>query len=180
MFDVWAELVGALWILIPAYAANGFPPLARGRRPIDGGRVWKDGRRIFGDSKTVEGFALGVAAGTFYGAIESYLYPGFNTYAGMWGASLPLMTPFVGFMIALGAMVGDLAGSFIKRRMGMQSGADAPGLDQLNFIIGAIAFSAAFTHISLAMAVMMLVLTPAAHRAVCVVGHALGFKKVPW
>lgn len=178
--NIWVELVGALWLLIPAYAANGWPPMARGRRPIDGGRTWRDGRRIFGDSKTIEGFTVGVAAGTFYGLIESYLYPSFSAYAGAWGASLPLMTPFVGFMIALGAMTGDLVGSFIKRRLGMGSGQDAPGLDQLNFIVGAIVFGAAFTQISLAMMLIMLVLTPAIHRFVCMVGYALKFKKVPW
>lgn len=178
--NVWAELVGALWLLIPAYAANGWPPLANGKKPIDGGRTWTDGRRIFGDSKTIEGFALGIGAGTFYGAIESYLYPTFNMYAGFWGVTLPPMTLFVGFMLALGALVGDLAGSFIKRRLNMRSGANAPGLDQLNFIVGAIVFSAAFTHISLPMIAIMLVLTLFVHRAVCMIGYAMNFKKVPW
>ncbi|MBU5557497.1 MAG: CDP-2,3-bis-(O-geranylgeranyl)-sn-glycerol synthase [Candidatus Aenigmatarchaeota archaeon] len=178
--DIWVELVGALWLLIPAYAANGWPPLARGKIPIDGGRMFYDGKRIFGDSKTVEGFTVGVAAGTFYGVIESYLYPSFNIYAGMWGASLPFMSPFVGFMIALGAMVGDLTGAFIKRRLGMLPGANAPVLDQLNFIVGAIIFSFAFTQISLFMAIIMLVLTPLIHRTVCIIGYALHFKKTPW
>ncbi len=178
--DIWIELIGALWLLIPAYAANGWPPLARGRRPIDGGRNWRDGRRIFGDSKTIEGFALGVGAGTFYGIIESYLFPIFNTYSGMWGASLPLMTPFIGFMIAFGAMTGDLVGSFIKRRLGMKSSANAPGLDQLNFVVGAIVFSFAFTHISIVMAAIMLLITLFIHRMVCIIGYLLGFKKVPW
>jgi CDP-2,3-bis-(O-geranylgeranyl)-sn-glycerol synthase len=77
-------------------------------------------------------------------------------------------------------MTGDLVGSFIKRRLGMGSGTDAPGLDQLNFIVGAIVFSAAFTQISLVMMIIMLILTPAIHRFVCMVGYALNFKKVPW
>lgn len=178
--DIWIELVGALWLLVPAYAANGWPPFARGTRPIDGGRLWRDGGRLFGDGKTIEGFALGVAAGTFYGGIESWLYPGFNAYAGMWGASLPPMSPFIGFMIAVGALTGDLVGAFIKRRLGMPRGADAPGLDQLNFIVGAIVFSAAFTRVSIPMIIIMLILTPAIHRFVCIIGHALNFKKVPW
>ena len=178
--DIWVELIGALWLLIPAWAANGWPPMARGKRPIDGGRMLWDGRRIFGDSKTIEGFALGVGMGTFYGAIESYLFPGFNAYAGMWGVTLPGMSLLVGFMLAFGALVGDLAGAFIKRRLGMPPGADAPGLDQLNFIVGAIIFAAVFTPISIPMAAIMLVLTPVVHRAVCIIGHALRFKKVPW
>ena len=180
MMEIWVALVGALWLLIPAYAANGWPPLAHGRMAIDRGRTMADGRRIFGGSKTIEGFVVGVAAGTFYGIIESYLYPGFNLYASMFGVSLPLMTPFIGFMIAFGALVGDLGGAFIKRRLGMPSGSDAPGLDQLNFIVGAIIFSFAFTRITIPMAIIMLLLTPLIHRFVCIIGHALKFKKVPW
>lgn len=178
--DIWVELIGALWLLIPAWAANGWPPLAGGRRLIDGGRLWRDGRPIFGSGKTVEGFALGLGAGTLYGLIESYLYPSFNSYAGMWGAALPLMTPLVGFMIALGAMVGDLCGSFIKRRLGMPPGSSAPVLDQLNFVVGAVIFAAALTRITVPMAAIMLVLTLFVHRAVCAAGWALKFKKVPW
>lgn len=178
--DIWVELISALWLLVPAYAANGWPPLARGKRPIDGGRNWRDGRRIFGDSKTIEGFLLGVLVGTLYGLIESFLYPSFNTYAGFWGISLPPMTLFVGFMIALGALCGDLAGSFIKRRLGMKSSADAPILDQLNFVVGAIVFSFAFTHISIWMIAIMLFITLFIHRFVCIIGYLLKFKRVPW
>jgi len=178
--DIWLELVGALWLLIPAYAANAWPPMARGKIPIDCGKKLSDGNRIFGDSKTIEGFAIGVIAGTFYGAIETYLYPSLNAYAGLWGASLPTMSLFIGFMIAFGALTGDLAGAFIKRRFGMKPGTDAPILDQLNFIVGAIVFSAAFTHISLPMIAIMLVVTPIVHRLVCMIGYALKLKKVPW
>jgi CDP-2,3-bis-(O-geranylgeranyl)-sn-glycerol synthase len=123
---------------------------------------------------------LGVAAGTGIGALETFLYPALNAYANPLGFSLPPMSLFVGFMIALGSMVGDSAGSFVKRRLGMQSGADAPFMDQLNFIVGAIIFSFAFTRITAWMIFFMVIVTPAIHRVACIIGYRLGLKKVPW
>src|SRR3972149_4153462 len=37
-------------------------------------------------------------------------------------------------ILALGALLGDLAGAFVKRRMGKPRGAKAPGLDQYDFV----------------------------------------------
>jgi CDP-2,3-bis-(O-geranylgeranyl)-sn-glycerol synthase len=58
MVDLLVELVKSLLIIFPAYAANGFPPLARGRRPIDFHGKFPDGSRILGEGKTIEGFFL--------------------------------------------------------------------------------------------------------------------------
>lgn len=180
MWLIWVEFVKALWILIPAYAANAFPLLARGKKPIDFGKNFYDRQRIFGDGKTIEGFLLGLFVGTLVGTLEAYLYPGFNSYATQFGVQLPYMSLFVGFMIALGALCGDLGGSFIKRRLKLPRGADAPLLDQLNFVIGAIIFAYAFTQISAFMIIIMLVITPIIHRLACMCGHLLKIKREPW
>lgn len=180
MVDIWVEFVKALFILFPAYAANVFPPLAQGKHPIDFGRRLKDGQRIFGDGKTIEGFSFGVFMGTLIGVLEAYLYPGLNAYANTFGVSLPYMSLFIGFMIALGAMLGDLGGSFIKRRLRMHRGADAPLLDQLNFIIGSLVFAYWFTQITPWMILIMIIITPVLHRTVCILGHLLKIKREPW
>ncbi len=180
MPDLFVEFVRALWILFPAYAANGFPPLARGRRPMDFGKKFFDGRRLLGDGKTWEGFGLGLVAGFVVGALESYLYPALNAYANIYGASLPRMNILIGFLIAFGALCGDLAGGFIKRRLKMKRGADAPGLDQLNFIAGMILFVYWFTEISGWMIIIMAIITPIIHRTANIVGYILKFKQVPW
>ena len=59
-----------------------------------------------------------------------------NAYAGLWGVTLPLMTVFIGFMIATGAVSGDIIKSFFKRRVGFKRGAAVPFVDQLDFILG--------------------------------------------
>lgn len=98
--------------------ANGAPVIAKrllGEKlafPLDGGKSFFDGRPWFGHSKTVRGIVISVAA-TAGGAIM---------------LGLP---PMMGALFALSAMAGDLASSFIKRRMGMPPSSMAIGLDQL-------------------------------------------------
>lgn len=180
MIDLFVEFVKALLIIFPAYAANGFPPLAGGKKPIDLGRKWLDNNRIFGDGKTFEGFVLGLLAGFLVGALESFLYPSLNAYAMRYGVMLPLINLFIGFMIALGALCGDLVGSFIKRRCGLKRGSDVPLLDQWNFILGAVIFVYFFTEITVWMFLIMLLITPIVHRLANIVAHKIKIKREPW
>lgn len=176
----WVQFVFAWWILFPAYAANVFPPLAKGKVPIDFGRKLPDGQRIFGDHKTIGGFSLGVIAGTLIGLLEECLQPLLNSYASQWGITLPRMSNIAALAIAAGAMLGDLGGSFIKRRLKMKPGAKAPLLDQLGFVIGAALLSMWFIGITPVMLLFMLILTPILHRTVNVIGYRIKAKKVPW
>lgn len=180
MVDLFIEFVKSLLIIFPAYAANGFPPLARGKKPIDLGKSWLDKKRIFGDGKTYEGLAMGLFTGTLVGALEAYLYPSLNAYSLQSGVSLPPITLYIGFMISFGALIGDLAGSFIKRRFGLGRGADVPLLDQWNFIVGAVLFAYWFTEITVWMLLIMLLITPIVHRIANIVAHRMRLKREPW
>ena len=107
-----------LWLMLLLLTANGSPIVARellhGRlgHPIDGGRKLGDGQRILGDSKTWRGLAAAVLASTLL--------------------TLAIGWPWqVGVVIGLGAMLGDSASSFIKRRLGLPSSGPAPGLDHI-------------------------------------------------
>jgi len=180
MMMLWDAFVLSWWILFPAYAANMFPPFAKGRHPVDFGANFFDGKRLLGDGKTFEGLALGLLAGTLVGGLEACTRPFWNTIAGQYGAVMPTMTIWVGFTIALGALLGDMAGSFIKRRLSIGRGGNAPLLDQLNFIFGAIALSYWFTEISIWMMLFMFLLTPLIHRLSNIIGYKIKVKSVPW
>jgi CDP-2,3-bis-(O-geranylgeranyl)-sn-glycerol synthase len=180
MVDFVIELVKALFILLPAYAANGFPPLARGSLPIDFNRKWFDGKRIFGDGKTVEGFSIGVIAGTFVGVLESIVQPSINSYAVMWGFQIPEMSFTIGLLISLGALLGDMGGSFIKRRINVRRGGEVLFLDQWNFIVGSLLFVFLLTDITVWMVLIMLLLTLVVHRLANIAGHILKVKREPW
>lgn len=178
---IWSAFVFAWWILLPAYAANAFALLSKylKAQPIDQGMKLKK-HRILGKGKTIEGFVIGLAAGTAVGIAETLLYPDINLYATSFGVSLPAMSFFIGFMIAFGALAGDAIGSFIKRRMNLKRGAKFSIIDKLDFVIGAILFSYWFTDISVLMIVIMIIMTPLLHKVTNIIGYTLKIKKEPW
>ena len=168
--ELLALLRQSLIYILPAYFANGAPVLFGGGRPIDGGRTFLDGRPIFGPRKTVRGFLSGVLAGTVTGLLLglSGLEP-----------SLPGAV-LMGFLMGLGAMTGDLLGSFVKRRMDRPPGSPAPLLDQLDFVLGALLFSLPYRPPSLDVLACVLIITPAIHLATNFGAYKLGLKREPW
>ncbi|MDJ0270622.1 MAG: CDP-2,3-bis-(O-geranylgeranyl)-sn-glycerol synthase [Aigarchaeota archaeon] len=127
-----------LWALAyvwPAYVTNATPVVAvkilKRRHPIDMHATFIDGRRLLGDGKTIEGFVSGLAFGTLIGLAMMLLIPGLFRW------------PLEILLITLGAMMGDIAGTFIKRRLGIPHGGPAPILDQLGFLAGSLALIAA-------------------------------------
>jgi CDP-2,3-bis-(O-geranylgeranyl)-sn-glycerol synthase len=177
-------LVSGLWIMLPAYVPNPAAVIFGGGPPIDGGATWSDGRRLFGDGKTLRGFILGVLAGAAAGGVELWV----QTLAG-WtfsGSFLPLHTTITVAAFATGALLGDLAKSFIKRRIGKGQGDPWPVADQYDLAAGAFLLTALVAprwllqNITLPVLVWILVLTPVLHRATNIAGHRLGVKRVPW
>lgn len=84
----------------------------RDARPVDSGWQLPNGQPLLGPSKTWRGLAAALIA-------------------------TPLLALLIGWPVWLGlavggaAMVGDLMASFLKRRLGLASSTDAPGLDQI-------------------------------------------------
>ena len=177
-------LVSALWIMLPAYVPNSAAALFGGGPPIDGGATWKDGRRIFGDGKTVRGFILGALAGIAVGGVELWVQT-FTTWSSGWDL-LPLLTVLTVCTFAVGALLGDLAKSFFKRRLGKEQGDPWPVADQYDLVAGAFLLTALLapswllTNITLPVLIWILVLTPVLHRVMNIAGHRLGVKRVPW
>jgi CDP-2,3-bis-(O-geranylgeranyl)-sn-glycerol synthase len=163
-----AKLVGeALKFIFPAYCANGAPVLIGGGLPIDLGRKLRDGKPVFGKNKTFRGFFAGLIVGTFVGLIESIVF------------NYPVL---FGLVTTLGALVGDLTGAFLKRRLDIPPGGLLPVVDQLDFIVGALAFSLpSFPYmLSLELAATVLIITPPIHFLMNYAAYKLGFKKNPW
>jgi CDP-2,3-bis-(O-geranylgeranyl)-sn-glycerol synthase len=160
--------------LLPALVANASPVAAKGFargvrwHPIDGGRFFLDGKRILGDGKTVEGFLVGIAAG----ALTSLLVALFTRDAEY---------VYVGSCASVGALLGDMAGSFIKRRLGLERGAPAPLLDQLDFYAGAVLTWWVLGYpMSLTVILAYAILVIALHYGTNYAAYKLGLKDVPW
>jgi CDP-2,3-bis-(O-geranylgeranyl)-sn-glycerol synthase len=177
-----STLVAAFWAMLPAYLPNNAAVLFGGGPPIDGGREWH-GKRLLGDGKTWRGTAGGVLVGTAAALGLNRVAARVET-ATSW--SLPRFPLRAGVALATGAMLGDIAGSFLKRRSGRDRGAMAPGLDQLDFVAGALAlarlvapnwFRRTFTRPTVA---VVLLVTPLLHVGANVAAYLLGLKDEPW
>ncbi len=174
------SLLSAIWIMIPAYVPNSAAAVFGGGRPIDFGRNFSDGRRIFGNGKTYRGFFGGVLTGILAGIAEIGLRNA------MGWTFLPEQTLLTVSLLAAGALLGDLAKSFFKRRLGKERGEKWPIADQYDLVIGAFLLVLIgnpewfFENITLPIAIWIVILTPLLHRAVNIIGYLTGVKDVPW
>ncbi|BAD86308.1 hypothetical membrane protein, conserved, DUF46 family [Thermococcus kodakarensis KOD1] len=167
-----SSIFWAFWYILPAYFANASPVLVGGGRPIDGGRVWRDGRRLLGDGKTWRGFIGGVLIGTLVGIVQYFITPDFY-------GSLETAVKLA-FLLSFGALIGDLVGSFIKRRANLPRGYPAIGLDQLGFLISALAFAYPVKTLSSGQIIFLLVVSPFIHWGANYFAYRMGWKSVPW
>ena len=169
-----ASFLDVFLFILPSYVSNSIPVELGGGAPLDGGWKWGD-RRLLGDGKTVRGFLAGVSGGTLTGSLMALLYPSpfFSSPQNQFIAS---------FLLALGTMLGDSIGSFIKRRLGM-----APGkpfiLDSILFLFIALLLVYPLTSASLYAPVplaFLIVLTLILHPLFNFLANRLGMKSVPW
>lgn len=171
--DVALLIVEALTFIFPAYCANGTPVLAGGGAKMDFGRNFVDGKRIFGNNKTFRGFFFGWAVGFGVGLAEG-LFFGFENF--------PLL---FSVLIPLGALLGDLTGAFIKRRLDIAPGGLLPIVDQIDFVVGALIFAVplvlmGWQDLSWQVAVTVLLITPPIHLFTNFLAYKLKLKKNPW
>lgn len=112
------QVATALKLLLLLGVANGAPILARrllGSRwswPLDGELRFIDGRPLLGRGKTLRGLVVA-------------------TLATACAAPMLGIDPALGARMGFAAMLGDAGASFVKRRLGLASGARCRGLDQV-------------------------------------------------
>ncbi len=115
-------------MLVLLIVANGAPILGKKifgaafSQRLDGGARFRDGRPLFGPSKTVRGVVLSLGATASAATALGYGW-------------------IDGALISALAMLGDLASSFVKRRLGRPPSSMALGLDQIpESLLPALAF----------------------------------------
>jgi len=185
MVDAAVEVLAvAFWGMLPAYVPNNAAVLLGGGPPIDGGRTL-GGRRLLGDGKTWRGTVAGVLAGILVALGLDAATAGARSATGI---ALPAFPPAVAVALPAGAMAGDVVASFLKRRLGRARGAAVPGLDQLDFVAGALVAAAAVdagwvraTFLDdPTVLLVVVVVTPLLHVLTNVAAYALGLKDEPY
>jgi CDP-2,3-bis-(O-geranylgeranyl)-sn-glycerol synthase len=155
-----AKIINTIILFLPSYIANSIPVILGGGPPVDGGAVWSDGKPILGANKTIRGTITGVLAGTIIGILQGNFLGGFAQSAG--------------------ALLGDLISSFYKRRQDYSPGSSMPFIDQLDFIVMAVALSYPFQSTDLVSAFTIMVITVPIHYGTNYVAWLLKLKKNPW
>ena len=160
------DWLSALYIIAPIYCTNGAPVLFGGGQPVDFGRTMPDGERIFGDHKTVRGLLSGFIIGIIVGIFESFLS----------GTDLTVMAA----LASVGALSGDLGGAFIKRRMQIKPGQPLPGVDQLDFVLGAVLATSLIYAPTPGTLLILFCVTPPIHLLANIIAYKLGLKSNYW
>jgi CDP-2,3-bis-(O-geranylgeranyl)-sn-glycerol synthase len=155
-----------IYFILPAYIANLSGLAFGGTTPLDMKKNFFDKRRIIGDGVTWKGFILGTIAGTLVGIAQGIISG--NIIFGF----------ILGFLLSFGALLGDAAGSFIKRRLNVDRGRPAPILDQLDFIAGALILASFLVSISVTTVVIVIIITLILHLLTNMIAYLLGLKDV--
>jgi len=114
IISVFSLSVYAIYFMLPAYLANVTALTFGGGAPLDFKRNFADGRRIFGDGVTWRGTIIGTLIGGGVGLLQGLIM------------SNPVQGCILGLFLGGGALIGDAAGSFIKRRLKIERGRPAP------------------------------------------------------
>lgn len=187
MLNFLKDIIDAFVLFLPAFVANPGAVVTGGYGKVDFGRKFFDGRRILGDGKTWSGFFGGSLIGVGLGVVIYYItkvpflgYLG-HYYPGVI-ASLAIIVP-----MSFGSLIGDMAGSFLKRRFGLGSGDKGFLLDQWPFVFVSFLLVYIFApsffmeyYGNIVGALAILLITPPLHRAINIIGYKLNRKDVPW
>ncbi len=170
MDPLWLYLT---FTAIPLYTANASAMLFGGKTPIDRGRILWDGQPLLGKGKTWKGTGMGIIIGTISGMIIQYFFP----------ALVHSLTPnylLYTFLLSTGALLGDMVGSFIKRRMKLKPGQPAHILDQLDFVVGGLVLGVGVLVPNLTGMLLLIMITPFVHLAFNRFAYIIKIKSVPW
>lgn len=180
----WNEIIRALYYALPIYFANMAPIFTKNifqklARPIDFGKTWK-GKPILGRNKTFRGLAAGIVFGIATALVQYMLYDleifrGISIFDYTLGSSI-----MMGALMGFGAIFGDTAESFLKRRAGIEPGKPWIPFDQLDFVIGGMLFSFLIFIAPINYMAIIFIASPIGHMLINRIAFYLRIRKERW
>lgn len=157
MGELLKIILETIWLFLPAGVANTAPVLAARyawfpslNRPIH--------EPLLGSHKTWRGLIAGIIFGSVTGLIL--------------GQGL-----FFGAALGFGALAGDAAKSFVKRRLKIAPGKNWPPFDQVDYVAGAAVAASFFLEVTVANIIIALIIFGLGSLLVSYVGMQLKLKK---
>lgn len=170
-------ILQCLYLMLPVYFANMAPVIMNKAFnnlafPLDFNKKLGN-KRIFGRNKTFRGLVFGVIFAVIVAYLQFLLYNN-NVFVNISIIDYSNWL-LIGFLMGFGAIFGDLAESFAKRRMGYKPGRPFIPFDQLDFVIGALIFVYPLVNLSLNKIIIILLLSFALH---VIVNHSAFYLKI--
>lgn len=179
MADQWIiDLVKGFLFLSPAFFANSVATFTTGLGAIDRGKLFY-GKPILGKNKTFGGLmgailgagVLGMAVILFFPDVFENVSPRSDRIDYVW---------YIGFVQGFSAMVGDSAGSFIKRRVDLKPGGPFPVMDQVGFVIFSFLILSVFMTYPTVWISLVIPTALVIHFVANMIAYKMGWKDVWW
>jgi CDP-2,3-bis-(O-geranylgeranyl)-sn-glycerol synthase len=150
-------ILEAIWYFLPAYFANMAPPMFNWfgwfkglAKPIN--------EPLFGKNKTYRGVVAAVCVGFIVFILQKvFRIESFELF------DYERASLMIGLLLGMGAILGDLAESFLKRRIGIKSGKPFIPFDQLDFVFGGLVLSTLVFVPSIKIVLVLVVISPLFH-----------------
>lgn len=181
-----ATVIQALYFFLPAYAANAAPVLLARYEiweflnvPVDF-NLKLGGCSLFGKTKTWRGIIGGILAGMAMVIVQALIHIYMPQREYLYLIPYPLFSVvWLGLLMGFGEGMGDLAKSFVKRRMKLKSGARSFPLDQSSFLLALLL--SFFYHVpSSGHIIAIIIISPFIPIAANIIAYKAGWKKVWW
>ncbi|MFX0150661.1 MAG: CDP-archaeol synthase [Candidatus Hodarchaeota archaeon] len=209
MEDLIQVILDSIIFVLPLWFGNAAPTILGGGAPIDRGRYWRDGKRILGDGKTIRGFWAGTLVGGIIGGAVGFLgsiisdsiIPGTKiilrlryqdflessivySLLGILNIEEILSNSLIlglisGSLMTFGGLIGDIIGSFIKRRSGIERGHSFIFLDQLGFLVLGMIFAYPLIRWQIEWFLVLVPITFITHIAANLFGYFTGIQEDP-
>lgn len=184
IFRFLFESSQAIWFFLPAALGNAVPVIAHVykwvpflNKPMDFGLSWK-GKRILGDHKTWRGFVFAVLTGAAVCSLQKYLYLNLPDLRSLYIYDFTNINPLVlGSLMGGGAIIGDAVKSFLKRQNGIDPGQKWLIFDQIDYVLGGLAFAGLYLQLYLIPSSYVLVIFFGMHFLSTFISWKLGWKE---
>ncbi|HZX12685.1 MAG TPA: CDP-archaeol synthase [Candidatus Nanoarchaeia archaeon] len=173
-----------IYFLVPYAFANMAPVLVKNyfkglAYPLDSYKALF-GKRVLGDHKTWRGLIFGIIGGIFGSLLQLFLaeFSFFQQFM-----LFPITKSNVllyGFLIGLGAIVGDAVGSFIKRRINVSPGQSLVPLDQFVGPVGVMIFLLPLYNVTVPVFFLALVVSFFFHLIIKRIGYFFKIENKKW
>ncbi len=179
MADQWIiDLVKGFLFLSPAFFANSVATFTTGLGAIDRGKLFY-GKPILGKNKTIGGLMGAILGAGVLGMAVILFFPDVFENVSARSDSIDYIW-YIGFVQGFSAMVGDSAGSFVKRRVDLKPGGPFPVMDQVGFVIFSFLILSLFLTFPTIWIFLVIPTALVIHFVANMIAYKMGWKDVWW